>query len=399
MPLSSSLWVFEKGVFGKTSCSRNAWIDLGETMFAFKGEKIDPILNDIEPLYFRSSYGIYEGTVFQLKGKFEVFNPDDTYSRYTNYIQKTNDKDFFDFSKHPSERWAIEKIEYKAPALNRNGDGSFRVRKNLIGVKDPESEKDNLNLVRVVPITTMSTMYGVVNNSSLFTMTYNSGAGGNKVSPSLWMTWKSFQKAIVSFTQPEEVVSIPYGTRLKIPTSRKEWLQKANDLKLVVSQDRLENIIDSFEMDEDTFSEYLIVTGQPAKNQYMGAIGDRKIVDVWPEAPTKKAFMVKRSRARKPPFKVKMIQYRIPPYGQYGSYILKDTRSGKPNMFKSKSRINTLSPHADVVHWAIKNGLITIDGKYSGKTELKNISLLNRAGYKQQFDYYRDVPEPYDLKP
>jgi hypothetical protein len=225
------------------------------------------------------------------------------------------------------------------------------------------------------------------------------GTSGNEVSPSLWMTWESFQKAIVSFTQPEEVVSLPYGTRLKIPTSKKEWLQKAKELNLEVSQSRLEDIIYSFEIDEDTFSEYLIVTGQPAKNQYMGAIGDRKIVNVWPEPPQKTSRMVKRKRARKPPFKVKMIQYRKPPYGQYGRYILKGTRSGKPNMFKSKSRINTLSPFADTVHWAIKNGLIIVDGKYSGKTELKNLSSLNRAGHKQNFDYYRDVPEPYELKP
>jgi hypothetical protein len=385
-------------------------------MFAFKGEKINPSMDDVEPLYFRtthSHHGGYDGTIFTLGGRFKVLNPDTnpqgTRTMYLeevppmNYFEKEDGEHYFDFSKHPSERWAVELIEHKAPAMSRNPDGTLRGRANLIGVEDANNEKADKSLVRVIPVTTFSTMYGVINNSVLF-RGYRRGSGTLEkyISPPLWMTWDSFKKAIRSYVQPEEVNPLPIGTRLKLPTTEEAWYERAKEQGIDTSDKMFKLALETLELDDGSFNEYVIVLQQPANNQYMGAIGNRTSVDVWPEPSERKVASVKRARARKPPFKVKRVSYSGSGhgyYGQFGGYNLFPTRSGKPNMMKSKSRGERYSLTPQLLHWLLRKGLITVDGRYSGKAELKSRAFLGHKKLKRKFDYTRTVPDPYDLKP
>ena len=134
----------------------------------------------------------------------------------------------------------------------------------------------------------------------------------------------------------------------------------------------------------------------------MGAIGNRTSADVWPEPAQRNVESVKRARARKPPFKVKRVSFTGSGhgmYGQFGGYDLFPTRSGKPNMMKSKSRGERYTLYPQLLHWLLRKGLITVDGRYSGKEELKNRAYLGHKKMKRKFDYTRPVPDPYDLKP
>lgn len=399
-------------------------------MFAFKGQRKTE-LND-NPLYMGYiNYGQLHGTKIVLSGNHQVMSHSSfgLYQRLSSYNvvssklipvkgadgkhQKMKKSPWgtmrYEYQFSPLDSWVVVSIHKNEPLIQYTPQGKReKGLTNLIGVSEKDyveqyesvwdSEK-GFDIVKLIPFSTISAETGIINHAHLFSI-LSSESQSNV--PVVHMTWKAFNESVQDIYQPRLPTTLPIGTRM--------YIRPYDEVKSELELDKGLKGLTAYV--EEYFQEYgdshRVITYKATRMPCLGFLNPRrKTAIVFPRVTwTKKR--IKRFKARSEPKYIERVSYRPNSFKDYRLYYAtKETMKNRPNMFKKKSSYNALEDKVQnlaVFHYLIKKGYIVLDGRYSGKNEMK--TLFNKGGFTsgdipkdEVFDYGDDIPPLSALYP
>ena len=332
------------------------------------------------------NYGQLHGTKIVLSGKHQVMSPSSfgLYERLSSKLTPVKGADGkhqkmkkspwgtmrYEYQFSPLDSWVVVSIHKNEPLTQYTLQGKRgKELTNLIGVSEKDyveqyesvwdSEK-GFDIVKLIPFSTISAETGIINHAHLFSI-LSSESQSNV--PVVHMTWKAFNESLQDIYQPRLPTTLPIGTRM--------YIRPYDEIKSKLELDKGLKGLTAYV--EEYFQEYgdshRVITYKSTRMPCLGFLNSFK-------------------------------DYRL-------YYATKETMKNRPNMFKKKSSYNALEDKVQnlaVFHYLIKKGYIVLDGRYSGKNEMK--TLFNKGGFTsgdipkdEVFDYGDDIPSLSALYP
>lgn len=390
-------------------------------MYAFIGDKKGDLNDD------KLFMGPKEvGTKFVLKGTFKVYNAQPyatSYKGKKEHLLKgfdVEDEGNINYTFPSWEMWTVTKVWKNRPTEPYTSEGKLHTIPNIIGLTETPSPSYEENLVQLEPMTKYSLDAGIVNHQYLFSIRreHPQGRGyafSTLYSPILVMTWKAFKESISKSIDPPPNIHLPVGTIIKI--------RPYQEIQEELQKDRIFNT-NQYREEQDLFQvsterkrgrwekEYggvnMVVTGTPYR-PFMGFYSKRTTCDLFPPIYKRKTAKVRRFKARSPPFKVNHVQYSNTneiAWGLTFRYTLATTLKNNTSALRKKSDfIPAIFKDPEMLHYCIKKGYITIEGRYAGRAEVKQkwLKAMKQATKLIKFDYLSwesdNLPDVDSLSP